>query len=201
LSKRLQEPVQKAIEDLTKLALKEGAAAEFVKYLPAERIVVAGSWARWKCTFGCSNYGNSLCCPPFIPSPEETAKLIQQYKHALLVGFHGTTVNPLNHHKHMNKTLYKLEKAAFFKGFVKALSFATGTCLFCKKCIIQEEFMRGIPADIARRYCRHKNKARPSLEAVGIDVFSTVHNAGIELEVIREDNIDKLRHFGLILLE
>jgi predicted metal-binding protein len=151
--------------------------------------------------FGCSNYGNSLCCPPYIPSPEETKKLVQQYKHAILIGFQGTTENILQHHMKMNKVIHKLEKAAFFKGFVKALGFATGTCLFCKKCIIQEESLKGMPAEVARRYCRHKNKARPSLEAVGIDVFSTVHNAGLEIEVITENNIEKMKHFGLILLE
>ncbi|NVM30473.1 MAG: DUF2284 domain-containing protein [Candidatus Helarchaeota archaeon] len=195
------EKITRAIEELTELALKEGAEKEFIKYISADKIEVAGSWVRWKCSFGCSNYGNSLCCPPFIPTPEETAKLIQQYKHALLIGFQGTTVNPLEHHKKMNKAFFKLEKAAFFKGLVKAVGFAAGTCLLCKKCIIQEDSMKGIPADVARRYCRHKNKARPSLEAVGIDVFTTVQNAGLELEVINEDNIEKMRHFGLILLE
>lgn len=193
--------IRKAIEELTELAVKEGAEKAFIKYIPADKIVVAGSWVRWKCMFGCSNYGNSLCCPPFIPSPEATAKLIKQYTHGVLIGFRGTTENILKHHRNMNKVLYKLEKAAFFKGFVKAVSFAAGTCLFCKKCIIQEEELKGVPSEIARRYCRHKNKARPSLEAVGIDVFSTVANVGLALEVINEENIEKMRHFGLVLLE
>ena len=126
--------------------------------------------------------------------------MVQQYEHALLIGFRGRTVDILQHHKKMNKALFKLEKAAFFKGFVKAVVFAAGTCLLCKKCIIQEEDLKGMPAEVARRYCRHKNKARPSMEAVGIDVFATAHNAGLELEVINEDNSEKMRHFGLILL-
>jgi predicted metal-binding protein len=189
------------LHELTELAVQEGAAKELITYIKADQIEVAGAWPRWKCTFGCSNYGNSLCCPPYIPSPEATAKVIKQYSHGLLIGFHGTTENMLEHHKAMNKTIYTLEKTAFMKGFVKAIGFATGTCLFCKKCIIQEDNLKGIPADVARRYCRHKNKARPSLEAVGIDVFATVRNAGLELEVINETNLEKMKHFGLILLE
>jgi predicted metal-binding protein len=195
------EKITKAIEELAELAIKKGAEKEWIKYISADKVEVPGSWVRWKCQFGCSNYGNSLCCAPFVPPPEETKKLIAQYQHGMLVGFKGTTENMLKHHGKMNKTLYKLEKAAFFKGFVKVVAFAAGTCLLCKKCIIQEDSMKGIPLGTARRYCRHKNKARPSLEAVGIDVFTTVHNAGLELEVINEDNIEKMRHFGLLLLE
>ena len=195
------EKITKAIEELAELAVKGGAERDWIQYISADKVEVPGSWVRWKCQFGCSNFGNSLCCPPFIPPPEKTQDLITQYKHAMLVGFKGTLEEPLKHHTKMNKTLFKLEKAAFFKGFVKAIAFSAGTCLLCKKCIIQEDHMKGVPVDIARRYCRHKNKARPSLEAVGIDVFTTVHNAGLELEVINEDNIEKMRHFGVILLE
>lgn len=197
----IPEKISDFLKEFTKLAVKLGAEKEYIRYINTDKIVVGGSWVRWKCQFGCSNYGNSLCCPPFVPSPEETAKLINQYHHAVLVGFKGTTRDVLKHQQRMNKAIYKLEKEAFLKGFVKAIGFASGSCLLCKKCIIQEDFMKGIPIDIARRYCRHKNKARPSLEAVGIDVFSTVRNAGLELEVITEDNIDKMKHFGLILLE
>lgn len=197
----IPDKVTEAIKELTELAVKEGAEKDLTTYISADKIDVAGSWVRWKCRFGCANYGNSLCCPPFIPAPEETAKLIHQYKHGLLIGFRGMTENMLNHQKQMNKTIYKLEKAAFFKGFVKAIGFASGTCLFCPKCIIQDESLKGIPADVARRYCRHKNQARPSMEAAGMDVFTTVRNAGIEIEVIHEANLEKIRHFGLILLE
>ncbi|MHA1132535.1 MAG: DUF2284 domain-containing protein, partial [Candidatus Helarchaeota archaeon] len=145
----IPERIKKVIEELTELAVKKGAEREWIKYIETEKIIVPGSWARWKCQFGCSNYGNSLCCPPFIPSPKATQELISEYNHAMLVGFKGTTINPLEHHAKMNKTIFKLEKAAFFNGFVKALAFATGTCLLCTKCIIQEDFMMHIPVDIA----------------------------------------------------
>lgn len=193
------EKIIKVIEELTELAVKKGAEKELIKYISADKIKVADSWVRWKCIFGCPNYGNSLVCPPFIPPPEETSKLVQQYDHALLIGFRGITENMLEHYKKMNKAIFKLERAAFLKGFIKAVGFAVGTCLLCKKCIIQD--LEGVSADVARRYCRHKNKARPSLEAVGIDVFTTVQNAGLKLEIINTDNIENLRHFGLILLD
>ena len=91
----------------------------------------------------------------------------------------------------------RFKKEAFLKGFVKAIGFASGTCLLCKKCIIQEDFMKGIPIDIARRYCRHKNKARPSLEAVGIDVFKTAKNVGFTLTPPK----GVVRWTGLILVD
>ena len=47
-------------------------------------------------------------------------------------------------------------------------------------------------------------KARPSLEAAGIDVFATAKNAGIETRVIRDKNVtspEMLPTFLLLLLE
>jgi predicted metal-binding protein len=54
-----------------------------IKLVSAELIVVA-TVARWKCRYGRRAYGKHLCCPPFVPAPEDTRKLLAGYRHALL---------------------------------------------------------------------------------------------------------------------
>jgi len=51
-----------------------------------------------------------------------------------------------------------LEREIFLAGFYKALSFGCGPCGLCKTCEIENG-------------CRYPEKARPSMEAAGIDVF------------------------------
>ncbi|MDH4267474.1 MAG: DUF2284 domain-containing protein, partial [Deltaproteobacteria bacterium] len=46
--------------------------------------VVTAPWVRWKCQFGCGGYGSSLMCPPYTPQPEETRKMLDGYKRAIL---------------------------------------------------------------------------------------------------------------------
>ena len=188
------------ISNLIETAVKYGASRELIKYISADKIVVSGQWVRWKCMFGCLLYGNTLCCPPFIPRPQETKNFIQEYTHALLIGFKGDLSDPLKHHKKMQKSIIKVEKKAFNLNYMKAFAFSTGACVLCKSCILQE-LPKDIDPKMAKTYCRHKNNARPSMEAVGIDVFSTVKNAGLQLEVIITENIDKLKYFGLLLIE
>ena len=58
--------------------------AEDAKLIDPASIVTA-AWVRLKCQFGCSLYGSSLCCPPHSPTPEETRRVLDCYRRALLV--------------------------------------------------------------------------------------------------------------------
>jgi len=42
--------------------------------------VVVSEWVRWKCMFGCKGYGKHLSCPPYVPGPEDTRKMLKEYK-------------------------------------------------------------------------------------------------------------------------
>ena len=88
------------INKLTEIAVKCGASRYIIRYIPAEKIVVTDQWVRWKCQFGCAVYGDNLCCPPFTPTPQETKQLIQEYNHALLIGF---KIKASEHVKHRKK--------------------------------------------------------------------------------------------------
>ncbi|MFX1452559.1 MAG: DUF2284 domain-containing protein [Promethearchaeota archaeon] len=193
------EEINEIIKILTDAAVNWGASRDLTKYISANKVIV-GDWPRYKCMFGCEVYGNTLCCPPFVPPPEETKKILVEYTHALLIGFKGEVSGPImKNHRKMQKTMIKLEKKAFDLNYPKAFVFSTGTCLLCKKCI-KQELDDDIDPLMARTFCRHRNKARPSMEAAGIDVFSTVENVGLKLETITEKNLDKLKYFGLLLI-
>ena len=49
--------------------------------------IKTGAWTRWKCQFGCPNYGHKHCCPPNVPTYRETREFLKEYKHGLLVQF------------------------------------------------------------------------------------------------------------------
>ncbi|MBM4450395.1 MAG: hypothetical protein FJ022_06300, partial [Chloroflexi bacterium] len=46
--------------------------------------VVTAPWVRWKCQFGCTEYGKGYCCPPDTPTPEQTRAVIDCYRRAIL---------------------------------------------------------------------------------------------------------------------
>ncbi|MFX1450825.1 MAG: DUF2284 domain-containing protein [Promethearchaeota archaeon] len=187
------------IKTLIETAIKCGAAPDLIKYIKTDMIVVTDRWVRWKCTFGCPTYGNNLCCPPFTPSPEDTKKMILEYSNALLIGFKIKISEQIKLRKKMQRCILKIENKAFTMNFLKAFAFNVGGCVWCKTCIIKE-LPKEINPLIARIYCKYKDRARPSMEAVGIDVFKTVENAGIKLDLVNKPNIDEAKFFGLLLI-
>ena len=49
--------------------------------------IKTGAWTRWKCQFGCPNYGKTLCCPPFVPGYEETQKFLREFSQGIIVQY------------------------------------------------------------------------------------------------------------------
>ncbi|MHA1298388.1 MAG: DUF2284 domain-containing protein [Candidatus Helarchaeota archaeon] len=188
------------IKKLEEQAIKCGASPELTRYISADKIEVTDQWVRWKCQFGCPVYGKNLCCPPFTPNSEETKRLIKEYKHALLIGFKIKASEHVKLRKKIQRCILKIESRAFALRFLKAIAFNIGSCVWCEDCIVKE-VPRDINPQLARNYCKHKEKARPSMEAVGINVFGTVENAGLKLKILTAENADEAKFFGLILLE
>lgn len=147
--------------------------------LDVSKIAVA-PWARIKCRYGCARYGDNLQCPPRGLESMETGNLLGAYAQALLL--EGQPPGRDFHDK-----LLQLERHAFLSGCHKAFSLGAGPCPLCEKC----------PDD---GNCRYPHKARPSMEGSGIDVYKTVHDAGLKLRpVIKKSQY--VKYFGLLLLE
>ncbi len=157
-------------------AKKAGALG--AKVIPAESVVTA-HWVRYKCQYGCDGYGACLTCPPYSPTPEETAKIIAEFKRAILL--HG------REHVNLTRIAAELERKIFLAGYYKAISFGSGPCRFCRECDVDAG-------------CKHPSLARPSMESAGIDVFQTVHNNGFDIEVVTCHD-SKADYFALVLVD
>ena len=187
-------------EEIKKMAVSDGA--NVVLPINPEEVVV-GNWVRLKCQFGCPSYAKKLSCPPYSPKPEDTRKVLDEYSKAYLIGYKGSTI--FNKYeteeimeifpkviKDTRKSLFEIEKHAFLSGYYKSFVYGfCGHCTICNECVVEEGSLT----------CKFATESRPSMEAAGIDVFKTVRNAGLELEVQSNINHNDLRMFTLLLIE
>ncbi|MBZ5638828.1 MAG: DUF2284 domain-containing protein [Acidobacteriia bacterium] len=141
--------------------------------------IATAPWVRLRCQYGCDGYGSSRCCPPHTPTPDETRKVIDSYKRAIL--FEAKRREP-------KKIAVRLEREAFLAGYYKAFGLGAGPCQLCKQACAFDDG------------CRHSEQARPSMEACGIDVFTTVRRNGFAIEVVRDED-DEQHYFGVVLLD
>jgi len=142
-------------------------------------VIHVTDWTELRCGFGCERYGQRRC-PPNIQSPEQTRRLLADFKHALLLEGAPPT-------KDFQLKVVKAEREAFLAGFYKALAFWAGPCTLCKECPAEGE-------------CLNHRDSRPSMEGVGIDVFETVRRAGFRLRTLK-DTGDFIKYYAVILLE
>lgn len=140
--------------------------------------VVTADWVRLKCQFGCDGYGSSLCCPPKSPTPEQTRRTLDGYQAAVLAHFGAEG--------HVTNSMATLEREVFLQGYHKALALGAGPCNLCRSC--------------PEEGCKHPDKARPSMEACGIDVFSTARNNGYPIQVVLDESSEQ-NYYGLLLIE
>ncbi len=89
--------------------------------------------------------------------------------------------------KKMRTQIASLEREMFLDGYYKAFGMACGPCNLCKSCDVNQT-------------CRFEDLARPSMEACGIDVYSTLANVGYKLRVV--ESLHQPCHFcGLIVID
>jgi predicted metal-binding protein len=171
------------------LKMAEKLGAVWVKLIHPRNVVVA-EWVRLKCQYGCGGYGSCLTCPPFSPTPEYTRKMLEYYSRALIMVF---DVPPKQKEKERKKRrdwrrgICSLEREIFLDGFYKVFAMTSGPCNVCEKCDTSQS-------------CKFADLGRPSMEACGIDVYTTLANVGYKLEVVR--SYDQIWHYtGLILID
>jgi predicted metal-binding protein len=179
------------LRKLIESALARGAAK--AAQLPASLIVVDPR-VRMKCQVPiCKNYGRSLMCPPSIMFPKEFSEILSRYSDSILVQWtfvpdpetlkiikagsltmleadelYSKAMNRAI--KEMTTQLNSLERDAMRMGYRFATAFSGGPCALCDECV-------GVGG-----HCRHPFMARPSMEAVGIDVIATASNAGLPIK-------------------
>jgi len=187
--------LESVIKEVESIALAEGAST--VKQIDPKDVVVA-QWVRNKCQFGCQYFGKRFTCPPYAPTPDETLTSLKSYHRALLVEFPPRYISQMQSGKDMiHNALSRMERTAFLSGYERAFGYKAGPCRLCKECPAEK---LESPNLFCKKECKYPKEARPSMEAAGIDVYSTAHQAGFELNVVRSRE-EPFKSFGLLMLE
>lgn len=160
------------------------------KWLDPQNIVTA-QWVRMKCVFGCNEYGLTATCPPNVPSLSECERFFHEYKEAVVFHFEKKVSKPEDRFawtRKLNLKLLKLEKEIFTSGFERAFLMFMDSCNICKKCAGTKE------------ECKEPKMARPTPEALGVDVYSTVRQIGYPIQVL-SDYEQKMDRYAFLLIE
>jgi predicted metal-binding protein len=159
------------------------------KWIDPKEILVA-QWVRIKCEFGCSDYGLGTC-PPNTPTVEECRDFFKEYNHGLVIRLTKSADKdnyPADWSREMTNKLLELERKIFLSGFQKAFLLNQTCCCLCKDC----------SGD--RLNCKDKRNSRPSPEAFAVDVYKTVRNIGMEINVVSE-NPSEMNRIAILLIE
>lgn len=189
-------------------ALELGAAgAEIIR---ADQLVV-DERVRLKCLIPrCLRAGETPNCPPNTPDLDLVRKAIARYSRGLLIKTHvepmsdfipgntkdksGTDRSLLFHQKTAN-IVYEIERLAYKHGYSLAMGLGGGSCkdYLCHGLICQFK-------DSGR--CRFPLRARPAMEALGIDVFDIIGKAGWSAYPLVDDpaEIPCATSVGLVLI-
>ena len=130
-------------------------------------------------------HGKSLCCPPYTPTPDQMRHILDSYSHAILL--HRYWLKGYGIVDEFNEIVVDLEIALFLDGYYKAWGLGSGPCRRCKEC------------DTSGR-CLNAYRARPSMEACGIDVFKTAGEHDLPIHVLRTHEEER-DIFGAVLVE
>ncbi|UCE16154.1 MAG: DUF2284 domain-containing protein [Candidatus Bathyarchaeota archaeon] len=212
------EAFEKDMKEICDTASKKGAS--LARLIEASKIAV-DERVTLKCTIPpCEMYGKCHMCPPFSPTAEETKKVVSKYERAILLEVAMTLPKeywdiiqregvPLwkwrqepAYTEWEHKTQYPLwiklhdivmevERQAHNRGYFFAIGYVASTCYLCWD-----------PANPfggcdTKSSCKYPYAARPSVEASGMDIFSTYRNVGLKLKMASPE---KLSWIGLVLI-
>ncbi|MGV8079587.1 MAG: DUF2284 domain-containing protein [Syntrophales bacterium] len=174
-----------------KATLRRGGATE-VRPISIESVVV-DERVRLKCQVPlCDSYGRNFTCPPLLPPVSEFREMLARFDGAVLVQvsaegpFHPQE-DVFIYAKQLHDLMNSAERMAFEGGFRFATALIGGCCRLCDECAAVRP---GEP-------CRHPFRARPSMEAMGIDVMATLDKAGLPGRFPVRDRVDWT---GLLLI-
>lgn len=159
------------------------------KWINPDSIIVA-QWVRVKCIFGCSDYGLGTC-PPNTPSVYDCERFFKEYQSGLVIRLNkyaDKNSYPSSWSKEITKKLLDIEREIFLLGHQKVFLLNQTCCSLCKDC-------SGNRID-----CKDKKNSRPSPESFAVDVYQTVRNVGLEINVVSK-NPAEMNRIAILLIE
>jgi predicted metal-binding protein len=181
--------VEKILEDAKNLGAFEA------KRIPTSHIIL-DERVRLKCQIPlCDSYNRNLMCPPRLPSVAEFRAVLPLFSQAILIQVTAPLAKRPSKNrkdvyapaKRLHALVNALEKMAFESGYSFATGLIGGCCRLCAECV----------AVTPGAKCRHPFRARPSMEAMGIDVMATLEKAGMSCSFPITDHV---RWTGLLLV-
>jgi len=194
LGRTIDEGTLKAdLERYHELALESGASEAAI--VPAGDVII-DERVRLKCLVPrCLRAGESPNCPPYAPDLDLVRRALSRFSWAILfkcdvepieeyVPGRGATKaerrRTLSFHQKSSEVIYVLECQVYKDGYHLAMGFGGGSCkdYLCQGMICQ--FL-----DSGR--CRFPQRARPAMEAVGMDVISLINKVGWQAYALVDD--------------
>lgn len=175
---------------LETLALACGAAGATV--ISAESIVASTEFRRICESNSCGKYNRCWVCPPQIGEIDELIAQVKEYPFALLY-----------------QTISRIKDSFDIEGMLEAgKNHAALSQRFQSVCkdVLEENFLHltcggchlyEICAKLAEEPCRYPDKALPSLEGYGVDVYQTVRNTPLRYN----HGPNTVTYFGMILFK
>lgn len=201
------EQLQKDLEKYRNRAFELGATnAEII----TTDMVLVDERVRTKCMIPrCHRYGSCANCPPYSMDTEQTKKVVSNYRYALFTRIErpseemaGVEAKSKRLYIRCYRKTYELvsqiESEAFYDGYYLAMGFACGSCksVFCPNIDCTALTPGGV--------CRQPLKARPSMEAVGINAFAMAAKMGWDIypigASISPSQVPKGSSLGLVLI-
>ncbi len=171
------------LERYVQKALEMGATRAAV--IKAEEIPV-DERVTLKCQIPrCFGYGAGAHCPPNTMKPAELRDILKKYHWAVvftldvppevIVRNKATIKERVEAYQKIYKMVSEVESLAFYDGHYLAFGFGAGSCrhTFCG----QQESCQAMEG----KRCRVSLISRPSMEAVGIDVYQLVARLGWDI--------------------
>jgi predicted metal-binding protein len=196
-------------EDLQKyrsLAISQGASD--CKIIPTSSIILDERVLAKCFAPTCSSYGTCANCPPHTISIDDVRKLIGKYNYGLLMILKvpsaevaGTGNKELKNQIASGAKLFdivsQVESQAFHNAYYLAMGFGSGSC---RTALCSNNYC----SVLSNRSCRYPQKARPSMEAMGIDAPGMAVNFGWDVyptgSIIDETEIPFVNYIGLVLI-
>ncbi|MTI70874.1 MAG: DUF2284 domain-containing protein [Firmicutes bacterium] len=140
----------------------------------------------------CREYAKNYMCPPYVGEVKENEKILKSFKNGFIILVNEKINYQKNRDKYiklcnkLHNIMLDTEKEAYNLGYKSFKTYIGGSCKLCTPCKIN-----------LKEKCKYPNKAKTSMEAIGIDVIKSCKNIGLDIKFI--DN--KITLIGLIMFK
>ena len=200
---RLQEDLEAYKEKAIALGATKAAIVKAKDIIVDERVVLKCQIPR------CFGYGTCAHCPPHTMKPGELRQLLEGYRWAvffivdvpsgIIVRDKATLKEREAAYQKIFHIVNDIESMAFYDGHYLSFGFAAGSCrhTFCGA---QERCQA-----LEGKRCRISLRSRPSMEAVGIDVYKMVARSGWDIYPVgsgaKPEEIPKGTLAGIVIIQ